>query len=417
MKLPLFIFIFWSSSFCQVAKCEIYKWRDKDGKLHYSEKKPEIEQEVRSLDVNSGKKFVEVENDKPLRSTIANSRHIVIVRPENFWDISQPSKMTTSYFLGGDCVSGVSVSFQDMKDNHPYILPRMNQLVDYVIKPIQQLDYSVSSSNKSPLARNLARYEDPLVLRFDYSALQLHLCLFNLKQRTRTNGKKRVRSEPFDFSVSDYNRRRANMEVSWRLEDPNTRSVLYQSTTSGSANYWLRDIHKYKLKVFKEAFKNSTNNLFADPKFIQLLNPSEKRARKSPKKIAIPKLKERGLFESLQNQLASNTQKKSKFANVLASVSPLKMMTVEYYLSRDEWPKRLSDIGVTRTGMFDDQYVKDIQFDFDGSIVLSLDENEFEENAMLSLQPRMPAGGVRIDWQCLTNLDSSYYGDICSTVE
>lgn len=417
MKLVFSIFIMLSSFSFEVLAGEVYKWKDKDGKLHYSEKKPTTEVDVRSVDLNNGKQFSEIENPPAIKATNKNNRHIVIVRPDSFWDVKNSQQMTTTYFFGGDCVSGTDVSFQDMKENHPSILPRINQLVDYVIKPIRQLDYSVSSSNKAPLFRNLARFEEPLVLRFEYNELQLHLCMFNLKQRTRASDKKRVRSEPFDFGVSDFSRRRATISLNWRLEDPKTGDIIYQSTTSGSANYWLKDVHKYGLKVFKKAFENSTSNLFSKPEFIQYLQPNKKDSSALPSKIAIPKLEDQSLFDNMQGLLSSNVQKKSKFASVLGSIAPLKSMTVEYYLTHNAWPTRLSDIGVTSGGIFDDQYVTDVQFDFDGAIVLSLNESEFEKNAMLSLQPEVRMGGAAIDWQCLTNLDDSYYNNICSTVE
>ncbi len=92
-------------------------------------------------------------------------------------------------------------------------------------------------------------------------------------------------------------------------------------------------------------------------------------------------------------------------------------MTTQFYMTEGRWPKQLSDIGATRVGLFDESYVSNVEFDYDGAIVLSLDSKRFGRDAMLSLKPKHYVSGGRIDWSCLTNLGKEYYGDYCQSVE
>ncbi len=418
MKSTIYWLMFLLSLFStgQLLSGEIYKWKDKNGKIHYSEKKPENTDSVESVDADHDKAFNPVKTSQGINNSQQNNqRHIVVVRPDNFWQLTNPQQRTTAYYFGGDCVSPISASFLEMQENHQSLLPRNNNVIDYVVDSIYRLNYSVSSSMKKPLYNNLARFEDPVVLRFRLENLVYHLCVENLRRQYRNHKKIQAGSNPFDFSISEFRKRRATVTLGWTLHDASSGKQLYQGTTAGSADYWDKDVIKFRLRVIKKAIENATSNLLSERNFIEQLLPSSNWGKS--KKIAIPKRKDKGLLDSIGDIFASNAVRKTEFAKVIAATSPLKIMLTEYYMAQGSWPKSLTDIQVSRTELFAQNSVENVQIDYDGAIVLSLDSQKFGDDATVSLQPEVFLGGGRIDWQCITNLDESYHGRFCKSVE
>lgn len=406
------IFIFLSASSSVINAGELYKWKDKNGVVHYSEKKPEHLQNVESVDIKGDRQFQPVPTLLGIkRPENLDSRHIVLLREEDFWQLEQPNKKIATYYFGGDCVSPSTASFQKMKDNHRLLFPRVSSLVDWVEEKIYKLNYAVSESRKRPLKNNVARHDNALVLKWKLVNIDYHLCLFNLR---KYNKNKRIRMgfDPFKYSESDYNRRRATLTISWTLEDGLSGKVLYQTETSGSADFWVRDIHKYRLKTIKESLQNATNNLFAQENFISIVMGVPKTANSAPAAQKLKKL-DGGLLNSITNVLSSNAQKKSEFARAISSVQPLKAMIMEYYLSQDSWPRDFSEMGLSQSQLRDPTYVQRFELDYNGTIVIWLDEKRFTKDAAILIQPNVKPGALQIRWSCKTNLDNSYYGSYC----
>lgn len=397
---------------------EIYKWTDKEGKIHFSQKKPKQSTSLESLKANNNNAFKGVALLKPIKNSISiNLRHILVVRPDLFWRLKTSNKKAITYYFGGDCVSPVKKSFIDMKAHQTYLLPRVLSLIDYIVKPIVKLNYSVSSSRLKPLKDNTARYEQPLILEFLLDDIKYDLCATNLSRQYRGHLKLNSGSDPFDFSDSEYKRRRAVIKIKWRLMEPNSGKVLFNGSTSGSANDWNADIQKFKLNTIKTAMENATSNLFADPNFVKSLTPKSGFKHKMLKSKDTSKVIENKSFDSISDLFNSNAIKKAEFVKVLSRISPLKIMVTEYYMMENEWPLRLSDIAVTRVGLFDENTVSSVEFDYDGSIVLTLDSQKFGSNAKLSLTPKYHESGGRVEWRCLTSLEKEYYGQFCNGME
>ncbi len=288
---------------------EIYKWTDKNGKVHFSQNKPKEPISIESIKPSRKNKFVDVKSLSPIKNPIAKQqRHILVLRPDTFWTLKQPTKKTSTYFFGGDCVSPHKKSFKEMTENQPYLMPRVTSLIDYVVKPIIKLNYSVSSSRIQPLKHNAARYEQPLVLEFSLSDFKYDLCVTNLSRQYRNKRKTNSSTEPFNFSISEYQRRRTVITLKWRLSDPVTGEELFLGKTSGSANHWNRDIHKYQLKTIQAAMESATSNLFSNPSFVKSLAP--KSLTKIFYKKKIPKLPEKNIFGSVGELFRSNAIKK-----------------------------------------------------------------------------------------------------------
>ena len=88
---------------------------------------------------------------------------------------------------------------------------------------------------------------------------------------------------------------------------------------------------------------------------------------------------------------------------------------MQFYQMEGRWPNNINELGTSRVAVFDENFVTQIQFDYDGSMVLNLDSDNFEHDAMISLQPIDK--GMRVEWKCVTNLDNSYRGSFCQRVE
>ena len=400
----------------ELSAAELYKWKDEKGVTHFSEKKPDNINSVEALALEQGKVFNDVVQlaamVKP--DDLAN-RHIVVLQSDSFWNLSNLEKKTTSYYFGGDCVSPSTTSFQAMKDNHSQFLKQEKFIIDTIKKEIRRFNYSSSVSRKQPLKRNLARHEAPVVLRVSLADFEFHACVTNLKRRYNRYKKTHTGDEPFEYSPGDFDRRRARLSLSWQLEDGDTGEKIFSGMTSGSANHWDRDVHKYRLKTIRDAVKSATANLLADEAFVKLVTSINDKVALQPK--AFPKRSKPGFFQSLSDAFSSKAKRRSSFARVLGDTSILKTSISEFYANQGEWPKTLNDLGFSKVDVIDHEYVSDVEIDYDGAIVLELAAGQFEDNAMLSLRPKVSMGGAKISWKCLTNLDDSYYADYCSQVE
>lgn len=392
---------------------ELYKWKDENGVVHYSEKKPEHLQKVEALEIENAGQFKPAELLPGIkRPTDVDGRHIVLLINEDFWSLNDPQKKIATYYFGGDCVSPTTASFQKIKDLHPQLFPRANDLAYEMENTIYKLNYSVSKSRVRPLKNNIARYDNALLLKWQLQNVDYHLCLFNL-QKYNKNKRIRMGFDPFKYSPGDFNRRRATLTINWTLEDGLSGNVLYQTQTSGSADFWDRNNHKFKLKAVKTALQNATSNLFAQPEFFAKV--TQLPSVKSRVAVKLKKL-DTGLFESLANTLSSNAKNKAEFARVISSIQPLKAMIAEYYMMNDSWPKQLEDLRISNSQLIDPSYIKRVELDYNGTILIWLDEKRFAKDAAILIKPDIGAGNFRINWQCKTNLSDNYYDDYCESI-
>ena len=91
----------------------------------------------------------------------------------------------------------------------------------------------------------------------------------------------------------------------------------------------------------------------------------------------------------------------SKLASVLASLSPLKVLNYEYFLTHGKWPKNFQVLGLNARDMISSQ-IDAVKLGTSGGIVARL-STEFGKNKYLAIKPLAVLGGTSLEWQCFAN--------------
>ena len=107
--------------------------------------------------------------------------------------------------------------------------------------------------------------------------------------------------------------------------------------------------------------------------------------------------------ETPTNDTASIYRVKAQLANLLATISPIKIMLIEYYMNEGQYPKTLNDIGLERSEMKAAKGINDLILTEDGSILVKLDKSLGESHIMM-LSPKFVMGGMKVEWQCKVSL-------------
>lgn len=421
LKLTL-CFLLLATISCERAHAgELYKWKDKKGVVHYSEKKPEndddAETQVSVIEVEKQTKFIHVDTLKAIRKhPEINTRHIVLVKQDPFWQLNNDQSKVVTYYFGGDCVSPTSANFQQLVDNHKSILPSASRVSNSIIKAIHQLDYSATASFRKPLKNHLARHDKALTLWFKLVALDLHLCKKNLSHRRNRGKRIQMGFDPFDYVVGNYNRRKAGVTLEWKLQDSLTGKIIYTGKTSGTANHWQKNIDKFKLTTIQQALQNSLYNLFSQSELVDLLTDMTPAKPRIPKARKIRAAKEPGIFDQLSDMFISKAKERAAFANVISKVQPLKIMVTEYYVTQGRWPESFQNIGISPSQLSEENYIVNIEIDYDGTLIINLDSANFESNSSILLTPQTTLAGTSINWLCRSNLPSSYLGNYCQVI-
>ena len=93
----------------------------------------------------------------------------------------------------------------------------------------------------------------------------------------------------------------------------------------------------------------------------------------------------------------------AKFAQALALISPIRMMTEQERSMSGEWPTKLEQIGISKEDTNDGQYINEVRLGNDGEIITLLSQ-EFGNKRVIKLAPKSIMGGTSLRWQCFTNI-------------
>lgn len=101
----------------------------------------------------------------------------------------------------------------------------------------------------------------------------------------------------------------------------------------------------------------------------------------------------------------SHFRKKTNLVNVLVAITPIKVMLMEFYADKGDYPETLEQIGLDRNEMKTGKGINDLILE-KGSIIVKLDES-VGDNIILVLSPEVTMGGMRTEWQCKTNFSGN----------
>lgn len=390
---------------------EIYKWTDAQGKVHYSDKK--IADSAQAQDLNLGTmpsaKAVDTlaaqryQNTRPslylLRSELALEQLTALRTPSNF----------AYFYFGGDCVSPTAVSYVEYIKRYKKSLPESGDLYREEDRIFDQ--YNFRTQNARYALNNPKRSLDeegnpPLKLQVDIIDMRINACTQRLQ--------KAIISGNLD-KISGYNFEKANVWLQLRITISNYTDdiVLLNTITEGSAN----EVDGYQGNISRlttAAYKQAIINLVANQKFAELLTPKSK-----IQKITIPESQPTtpttsdGLINRLADKFQLTSVKKSKLAQALSLVSPIRINIIHYYADTGKWPNNFSDINISASEIQQKGLIDSAELRLGGVLHLRLSASTFGENEVLQLVPKPIMSGQSINWECHTSLDKALWVGDC----
>ncbi len=93
----------------------------------------------------------------------------------------------------------------------------------------------------------------------------------------------------------------------------------------------------------------------------------------------------------------------AKLSSVLSTLTLIKTISTEFYLSEGRWPNQLSDLGMTREQVRAEPFIDDMDVR-DGAIYADLSSN-FGDGATIRLAAKEALGGAQINWVCEMNFE------------
>jgi Domain of unknown function (DUF4124)/Pilin (bacterial filament) len=390
---------------------EIYKWTDAQGKVHYSDKK--IADSAQAQNINLGTmptaKTVDTlsakryQNTRPslylLRNELALEQLTALRTPANF----------AYFYYGGDCVSPTAVSYLEYIKRYKKSLPESDDLYRDEGRIFDQYNYR--TQNALYALDNPKRSLDeegnpPLKLQVDIIDMRINACTQRLQKATISGNLDKI---------SGYNFEKANVWLQLRItiSDSTNDVVLLNTITEGSAN----EVDGYQgniPRLTSAAYEQAITNLIANQKFAELLTPKSK-----IQKINIPEsepaapTESGGLLNRLTEKFQFTSVKKSRVAEALSLVSPVRISIVQYYAETGKWPNSFADINLNSSELQQQDLIDSAELRLGGVLHLRLANSTFGENEVLQLIPKPIMSGQSIDWECRTSLDKAFWVGDC----
>ncbi len=390
---------------------QVYKWTDEEGKVHYSDKK--IADSAQAQDLNLGTmpslKAVDslsvkrYQNTRPSLYLLRNE-----IALEKLTSLRTPAKFAYFYF-GGDCVSPTGVSYSEYIKRYKNSLPDTDDLYRDEGRIFDK--YNIRSQSAQYALDNPERVLDeegnpPLKMQVEITDMRINTCTQQLQKATLSGNLDKI---------SAYNFEKANVWLELHTSIINTSNdvVMLQATTEGSAD----KIEGYQGNVAKlvtAAYEQAISNLIAHPDFIEILTPKTKiSVTQIPQESPPAPTEESGLLNRLADKIHFSSIKKSKVAEALSLVSPVRFSIAQYYAETGNWPNSFSDINLNSSELQQKGLIDSAELRLGGVLHLRLARSTFGENEILQLIPKSIMNGQSIDWECRTSLDKALWVGDC----
>lgn len=252
-----------------VAVAEIYKWTDKDGKVHFGDKPPEG-MDRGSINVKSTKiKTTSTFQGHLDTKQVATKNPVPNVYGNRVRKV-QLNKIVLSLNndSGGDVVIGRTylTSACDKQSSNPIYTPDEGVLKDkgylkQFINAFQSSNYPVVTPTTELFDVGQSEQGDLLVGAM-ITDIAVNIC-------NKANGRQGQKTD-----VESY------LKIKWQVYDPLNREIVYETTTEGSDQGTFDRKRAVEVKQTDvRSFRNATINLLAQPEFIKVLIKNESLAK------------------------------------------------------------------------------------------------------------------------------------------
>lgn len=193
MKTLLFrscIIVITALAFSQISHAELFKWTDKNGKVHYSDKEPQTDVKARTVPLkpfSSNDSGSSSSANAIIRPYNKSSRKLLIVDTLYSWknsDGAQQKRKIGTYHVGKGCTSRGSIKIPDVYLSHNSFIPTEIQVAIRIQKVIKSLDYDSERVDKFKLLEQLKK-TGGLSLHSEIVEMDLNSCAQNVSTNER----------------------------------------------------------------------------------------------------------------------------------------------------------------------------------------------------------------------------------------
>ncbi len=249
---------------------ELYKWVDANGKVHYSDKKPEdrkaktkakrLEVQTRRRDerqTSSGRNAI-------IRPADREPRKLLVTEAAYDWE-KRPGKgkqrKIGRYASGTACTSRGPIRLPEVYLHHKSFFPSERAISETVSRVIDSLDYDADPVNRYRLIQQLKK-TGGLSLHPEIVDLDLTACARSSYRSSRV-------PNPRDLPAGDFNRNRARITLRWKLKDDRDQRLVSEITTRGQ--YSNPKSGDNVARVITRAIEAATAELLSKPEFVRHL--------------------------------------------------------------------------------------------------------------------------------------------------
>jgi hypothetical protein len=402
--------------FSQVSIAELFKWSDENGKVHYSDKQPELSNSNIAPFVNP---FSRGKTPNTLSKAIVRPYELTVRKlflPDTLYGWrktvaqNKPVKIGV-YYAGKGCTSRGAMKTPEVFITHRAFFPTESDIAFRIKKMIKSLDYEAEKSSRFKLQSELQESRG-LSLHSEIEELNFETCAPGIATKDRFLRVSQI-------SAYKFTRHRVKLKIRWQLKTNRGQQLLHETVTNGQYNGW--NISSTPKKALMSAVESAVISLFSQQQFIAKIidytdgpNEKSKDESKSSKILNTESLKNDG---NLSNIIQNKMILKAQLSSVLSDMSHLKILSAQHYLESGEWPGSFSEIGLSESMFAGSKTVSDMTIQSDGSILAELREL-FGENKILQLIPLDLDYGVNAitRWQCISNLSQDLLPMNCETM-
>ncbi len=399
------------------AHAQLYKWVDEHGNTHYSDRDPD-KPNASTITPDPTPSQQAIDRTTRLNPLLLpygkKSRRLVLSDALLNWRQTGTNKQKLGiYYLGRFCTTRGAIYTPDVYTYHPRFIPTETSIPVALKKAIDHLGYEIHVVLPRDLDYRMQQY-DGLYLQAKINKLDLHSCA-PVHSLTRTISPKKI-------TWSSFTKNRASVSAEWSLfrklgEDP-----VFTAVTQGYSDNWNSNEHADR--TVNQALVIAANNLFADQRFIDLITyeaSAETAAQEPPEPATeeqswwskfIPDMKS-PISRMIDNQLVM----RAKLSGVLAEASRLKMSSVSYFMTNNEWPTIVQDIGLNDRLFDNHELIAGLNLHRDGAFTLDLKQEIFGPSRILRMTPDTDSyldnGSLSLDWTCASNLPAEILPESC----
>lgn len=409
------------------VQSEVYQWKDKHGKIHFSDKKPKDKIPIDRVEIKKNKnipEFNEVKSKKPIYNFGRNNktkkvRIVVIDIPVINVDKKGHNKTPVGIaYFGENCLLPTTMYIEDLADSYKFLVSEGYGGLDEGISDEMDRNNYYNKTTRPGFAIHEATKYGGYILEAEVNELNILSCYFN----TKVKHVYRLRNDLKKIKWRNGKASKAYIKIHWKLKDAKNGRIVYSGNTEGSFDHWTnyinKHIHHSVLQTVKKATEVATRNLLSDERFVALIRTNPESSAKTKSKLLV-----RNNIHSISDLNSSGTVKKSKgligdamqtakLASVMNVIRNLKGSVSSYYLLNGQLPSRLSDLDINNPDkLTNPRLVKYYTVDEGGVIAVHL-SNSFGNNAKLVFIPKTLDQIGLMQWKCHGNLSEKILSNL-----